>query len=104
MLPTTAFLTFTVLMASALAGPNTGPAAGVDGSLALRDAEPLPDNAVAQAACKCRKGTKQGQYCGYCYEVLSPWVADNVYECNKEGGCYDYKYRKSCAKREGPCG
>lgn len=47
-------------------------------------------------ACACAEGTPQGQYCGYCWQVTSGWVLNHVYECNPQGGCYDYGVRTSC--------
>ncbi|PGG97050.1 hypothetical protein AJ79_09364 [Helicocarpus griseus UAMH5409] len=57
-------------------------------------------------ACKCREGSKQGQYCGHCPQVLGGdgFVWDHVYECNPSGGCHDYGYRKQCAgSSSNPC-
>lgn len=48
--------------------------------------------------CKCRVGTPQGTYCGTCPQ-LETAISAHVYECNPRGGCYDYGYRKSCARK-----
>ncbi|KAJ4987049.1 hypothetical protein SVAN01_07465 [Stagonosporopsis vannaccii] len=44
------------------------------------------------AACKCKKVSKEGLYCGYCAQVTD-YGKDggffNVYWCNKKGGCDD---------------
>jgi len=61
--------------------------------------------ASAQASCTynctCQMGSMQGQYCGFCPEVLDcDWTTgcwSNVFECNPEGGCCVYGYRDSCA-------
>jgi hypothetical protein len=56
-------------------------------------------SAVAVDACKCKTGTKQGQYCGGCIEVLdyAAGHSNHVFECNPSGKCYDYGYRSECA-------
>ncbi|KGQ01961.1 hypothetical protein PAAG_11356 [Paracoccidioides lutzii Pb01] len=49
-------------------------------------------------ACQCRQGSRQGQYCGHCSQVLptADFIYNHVYECNPSGGCRDYGYRRDC--------
>ena len=53
------------------------------------------------SVCACVTGSPQGEYCGYCANVISCEEEDNcfmdVYECNPQGGCCHYGYRDSCA-------
>lgn len=58
--------------------------------------------AMPALACECYP-SDQGQYCGWCGNVINP-IDDYVYECNPSGGCYEYGYRVSCAEGSGPCG
>ncbi|KAF2111050.1 hypothetical protein BDV96DRAFT_186144 [Lophiotrema nucula] len=56
---------------------------------------------LASAACKCKPVSNPGLYCGYCSAVLSGddgnapnW--EYAFECNKEGGCYQYGRSSKC--------
>ena len=53
------------------------------------------------AVCACATGSPQGEYCGYCADVISCGDQNDcfldVYECNPGGGCCLYGYRDSCA-------
>jgi hypothetical protein len=58
--------------------------------------------------CMCKENSKQGQYCGYCPEVISCQEDEgdcyaNVYECNPQGGCCLYGYRDSCVSTYEQC-
>lgn len=55
--------------------------------------------AAAAAKCACQKVSNPGLYCGYCTQVTSGWVGDNIYWCNKQGGCDDYGFSRNCAAR-----
>jgi len=50
-----------------------------------------------------------GLYCGYCYlSNINNYAVingkdENVYWCNKEGGCDSFGKRNSCADYKGPC-
>ncbi|KAK2812001.1 hypothetical protein FQN50_001709 [Emmonsiellopsis sp. PD_5] len=57
---------------------------------------------TVEAACSCKEGFKQGQYCGYCYAVNSG-ISDHVYECNPQGGCLHYGFRQDCADGKFGC-
>jgi hypothetical protein len=76
-------------------------AAEVDGTV-------LTKRACKENGCKCKKGTPQGQYCGMCSEVIGQGKGGNfvedIFECNKKGGCCDYGYNKNCAKNKLTCG
>ncbi|EEH43750.2 uncharacterized protein PADG_00039 [Paracoccidioides brasiliensis Pb18] len=56
-------------------------------------------------ACQCRQGSRQGQYCGHCSQVLptADFIYNHVYECNPSGGCRDYGYRRDCDSDRNPC-
>lgn len=75
------------------------------GVLALPEARPegVEARSCTNVGCYCQ-GAHQGQYCGYCAQVLGNWVSNNVYECSPSGACCDYGYRASCANGQGPCG
>src|SRR5689334_20135967 len=55
--------------------------------------------ATAQA-CACDKVKNAGLYCGYCSEVhvYDEKLYDNVYWCNKSGGCEDLGNASNCKK------
>ncbi|KAK1759939.1 hypothetical protein QBC47DRAFT_398743 [Echria macrotheca] len=69
-------------------------------------ASPLLERATALTkcpksnGCTCKKGTKQGQYCGWCDQVTyvgtGGRIAYHIYECNSDGGCCDYGESSSC--------
>ncbi|EDU49978.1 hypothetical protein PtrSN002B_000112 [Pyrenophora tritici-repentis] len=69
-------------------------------------AEPV---SLDKRACKCNKVKNAGLYCGYCYlSNIDNWAVingkdQNVYWCNKQGGCEDFGKRNSCAAYNGPC-
>jgi len=98
-----------VLASSAIAGP--APANEVtarslkDRSLkdiSLREAGP---EVVKRAACTCKKVSNPGLYCGSCDQVTS-YTGDKwewVFWCNKQGGCDDIGFRKSCRDSGTPC-
>ncbi|KAK8016403.1 hypothetical protein PG993_014592 [Apiospora rasikravindrae] len=52
-------------------------------------------------SCKCAKGTKRGQYCGMCSQVLYSGSGfdyqNDIFECNPEGGCCSYGKSSTCA-------
>jgi hypothetical protein len=63
----------------------------------------------AAAACKCKKVSNAGLYCGFCKttggvgpgnEYFNTVPYDNVAWCNTSGGCDDYGYSSHCAARE----
>jgi hypothetical protein len=83
-----------------------------DEELVTRSADAEADAFPAQLekrACSCAKVKDPGLYCGYCYEVTSCTLKnpnkcfDKVYECSRTGSCYEYGYRGSCKRGEGPC-
>ncbi|KAK4446209.1 hypothetical protein QBC34DRAFT_383633 [Podospora aff. communis PSN243] len=93
------------LAAFASASPGAPDAPAMQ-DITERDASPLDERATAlvkcpdRNGCKCVKGTKQGQYCGWCKQVDSAgrggsW--DHIYECNSNGGCCNYGTSKKCA-------
>jgi hypothetical protein len=53
--------------------------------------------ATAQA-CKCDKVSNEGLYCGYCTEVhtYDEKLFDNVFWCNKNGGCENLGNAAKC--------
>jgi hypothetical protein len=58
--------------------------------------------------CTCAKVSNPGLYCGYCkvggnYVVLNGYNNNNVFWCNKQGGCEDLGRRTSCVNSNGPC-
>jgi hypothetical protein len=64
---------------------------------------------AAAAACKCKKVSNPGLYCGFCKTTngVGPGNAyfntvplDHVAWCNTSGGCEDYEYSSHCAARE----
>ncbi|KAK6860166.1 hypothetical protein PG990_012532 [Apiospora arundinis] len=71
--------------------------AGLD--LAANDL-PLEKRACT-GSCKCAKGTKRGQYCGMCSQVLYSGsgfdYANDIFECNPDGGCCSYGKSSTCA-------
>jgi hypothetical protein len=130
MLSIKTLITTLLLTGTALAIPEPINANAVENL--IRDTPANPE-AIAEAAiledrkaCKCAKVKNAGEfsvqeiqhntqheaglYCGYCwlsnidsYAVVSGRDNDNVYWCNKEGGCDNIGYRKSCGNRKGPC-
>jgi len=58
----------------------------------------LEKRACRNNGCKCKKGTKQGQYCGLCGQVTSLGSGGvyDIYECNSGGGCCDYGSSSKC--------
>lgn len=54
----------------------------------------LEKRACRKNGCKCKKGTKQGSYCGLCSAVTDRgsdgWYTQDIFECNSSGGCCDY--------------
>ncbi|KAK3065436.1 hypothetical protein LTS18_009279 [Coniosporium uncinatum] len=55
--------------------------------------------------CKCRSGTKQGQYCYRCAAVnyYAKGSLDNVHECSPSGKCCNYGYSKTCHDGKQKC-
>lgn len=53
---------------------------------------------AAADACTCAKVSNPGLYCGYCTQVYVYDVDlyDNVYWCNKSGGCENLGYATNC--------
>ncbi|KAF1842245.1 uncharacterized protein K460DRAFT_398279 [Cucurbitaria berberidis CBS 394.84] len=106
MLPIKTLLATLLLAGSAFAVPEPIDDRSVEH--AVRDASANPEAEpevanLAKRACKCTKVKNAGLYCGYCAAVISGWKHDNVYWCNKAGGCDDLGRRTSCVKTEGPC-
>jgi hypothetical protein len=98
-------------MVSAAANPvadaDANPIANADAETSVLDA--LEKRDCKANNCKCKVGTKRGQYCGRCSAVTNlgnGGKLSHVYECNPRGGCCDYGLRTSCDKSSGykPCG
>ncbi|KAH7139487.1 hypothetical protein B0J11DRAFT_516910 [Dendryphion nanum] len=104
-------LTLTTILPLTLSAstPNTNTKS--DPAIIPRAAEAVAEPVqLEKRACKCRKVKNEGLYCGYCYltniddeAVYEGDIWDNVYWCNKKGGCEDLGRRTSCVKRDGPC-
>jgi hypothetical protein len=91
--------------ANPIANAEANPIANADDDISVLDV--LEKRACDYNGCKCAKGTKRGQYCGYCPQVypLGKGGDDyDVFECNPQGGCCNYGFRKSCKAWNGPCG
>jgi hypothetical protein len=63
----------------------------------------LAKRACEKNGCECKKGTKQGQYCGMCSAVTKKggqgaMYTTDIFECNSSGGCCWYGYSSMCAK------
>ncbi|KAH8728316.1 hypothetical protein GQ44DRAFT_824155 [Phaeosphaeriaceae sp. PMI808] len=72
-----------------------------DNTLQVREAAPveLVARACKNNKCKCKSGTKQGQYCGICDQVTNLGNGGSlfdIYECNSSGGCCDYGDSSIC--------
>lgn len=60
----------------------------------------LEKRACKKNGCKCKKGTKQGSYCGLCSAVTDSgdgWYTRDIFECNSSGGCCDYGTSSVCS-------
>jgi len=61
----------------------------------------LEKRACRKNGCKCKKGTKQGQYCGLCDAVTAAgsggFFTRDIFECNPSGGCCDYGTSTVCS-------
>ncbi|KAI5843218.1 hypothetical protein BZA05DRAFT_477224 [Tricharina praecox] len=77
------------------------------------DGHMLQKRACKNNGCKCRPGTKQGQYCWACNAVrsagnLNAYPSPHtgwIFECAPSGGCCAYGPRGSCAGgKANPCG
>ncbi|KAH8596542.1 hypothetical protein B0O99DRAFT_671135 [Bisporella sp. PMI_857] len=66
----------------------------------------LEKRACTKNGCKCKVGSVQGQYCGYCNQVTSKGSAalwgENSFECNSSGGCCFYGYTAHCDSSSWP--
>ena len=95
-----------VLMLSWLAAfASANAESGAIQDISERDTNPLEDRATAlvkcpdRNGCKCRKKTKQGQYCGGCRAVTDAGKGGtffDIFECNPNGGCCNYGPAKKC--------
>ncbi|KAK1762849.1 hypothetical protein QBC33DRAFT_623412 [Phialemonium atrogriseum] len=73
-----------------------------DAEVEVRDVEGrgLEKRACKKNGCKCKKGTKQGSYCGLCSAVTAAgdgWFTRDIFECNSSGGCCDYGTSSVCS-------
>jgi hypothetical protein len=111
-------LLIAVSLAVAMPAPQEDSTIAARADLLSRDGEGhLEKRTCYKTGCKCRKGFKQGLYCGLCmdknykYFTVSNWgthvgtaeFKESVYECSPEGDCCNYGYRKSCAENNTPC-
>ncbi|KAF2027015.1 hypothetical protein EK21DRAFT_91902 [Setomelanomma holmii] len=91
-----------LLFSSSLANPI------LSDEVVVREARAEADISPHSNPYKCAKVSSPGLYCGYCqvggkYVVLDGWNDNNVFWCNKQGGCEDLGRRTSCVNGKGPC-
>ncbi|KAH7073198.1 hypothetical protein FB567DRAFT_553824 [Paraphoma chrysanthemicola] len=91
-----------LFLSSAIANPTPSE------DIAVREPVAEVDLSVRSNPCKCAKVSNPGLYCGYCqvggkFVVLDGWNDNNVFWCNKQGGCEDLGRRTSCVNGKGPC-
>jgi hypothetical protein len=100
---------FTILsLAGTLASASAIPDAAAE-NIVVRAESKTSDGFAAAAACKCKKVSNAGLYCGFCKtsggvgpgnNYYNTVALDNVAWCNTSGGCEDYGYSSHCAARE----
>jgi hypothetical protein len=97
------------LLVSPLVYATAIPDGAAQEDLVVARADLKADGLSAAAACKCKKVSKAGIYCGFCETSggvgpLSRYVntvdKNNVAWCNTAGGCEDYGYSTHCKARE----
>ncbi|KAH7391174.1 hypothetical protein DE146DRAFT_767423 [Phaeosphaeria sp. MPI-PUGE-AT-0046c] len=96
-------------LVASLAYATAIPDAATKEDLVAREGLKAADSLDARAACKCKKVSNAGLYCGFCttsngvgpgngYYNTVP--SDHVAWCNTSGGCDDYGYSSHCADGE----
>ena len=116
----TSIILLAPLLSAVLAGPVAGeaPVARLQPeeratAVEARDANPmeLAGRSCSDNGCKCQVypyTPKDGVYCANCrvagfpdyfivYDLGKGGSANNVYQCNTDGGCCDYGYATDCA-------
>ncbi|RDW63339.1 hypothetical protein BP6252_10884 [Coleophoma cylindrospora] len=63
----------------------------------LADSAELVPRKCPRNGCSVAPGTTSGKYCGYCWQVLTKWDNEHIYQLNSNGDCCDYGYSKKCA-------
>lgn len=95
-------------LVSATAIPDTAADAK---SLVVREDLKAAEGFAAAAACKCKKVSNPGLYCGFCKTAAGTGVGPgnnyfntvyiyNVAWCSTSGACEDYGYSSHCAAGE----
>jgi hypothetical protein len=88
-----------------LAYASAIPDATAKEDLIAREDFKVADSLDARAACKCKKVSNAGLYCGFCPAAnglgyITTVPNENVAWCNKDGECKDFGYSSHCAAGE----